>query len=229
MKTTMKFLLALCSVVVLAACGNAPAGEKVEAEEAVETTTEASSTAISYNVDTEASQVHWIGSKPTGDQHTGLIKLNTGELLVENGTITGGTFELNMNSIAVLDEMGDKMKAKLEGHLKTGDFFEVEKFPTGKFEIASVAALEGNEEATHSITGNLTMKDITKSVTIPVKIEMSESGLMATSPSFVINRTEWDVMYNSGVIGTVKDKLINDDVALQLSLSASPQQAEATD
>lgn len=226
MNTTIKFLLAFCCVVVLAACGNAPAGEKVEAEEAVETPTETSSTAISYNIDTEASQVNWIGAKPTGDQHTGLIKLNSGELFVENGNITGGTFELDMNSIAVLDEMGDKMKAKLEGHLKTGDFFEVEKFATGKFEIASVAVAEGVEGATHNVTGNLTLKDITKSVTIPVKVELSENGLAASTPAFTINRTEWDVMYNSGVIGTVKDKLINDDVALTLTLSASPQQAE---
>lgn len=226
MNTTIKYLLALCCVVVLAACGNAPAGEKVEAEEAVETPAETSATAISYNIDTEASQVNWIGAKPTGDQHTGLIKLNSGELFVENGNITGGTFELDMNSIAVLDEMGDEMKAKLEGHLKTGDFFEVEKFPTGTFEIASVAVAEGVEGATHNVTGNLTMKDITKSVTIPVKVELTENGLTASTPAFTINRTEWDVMYNSGVIGTVKDKLINDDVALTLSLSASPQQAE---
>ena len=228
MNTTIKYLLALCCMVVLASCGNAPEGEKVEAEEAVETTTNASTTAINYNVDTEASQVSWIGSKPTGDQHTGLIKLNAGELLVDNGAITGGTFELDMNSISVLDEMPEKMKAKLEGHLKTGDFFETEKFPTGTFEIASVTAVEGSEEATHSITGNLSLKGITKSITIPATIEMTEDGLTATTPSFTINRTEWDVMYNSGVIGTVKDKLINDNVALQLNLQAAPQQAEVT-
>lgn len=226
MNTTIKFLLALCCVVVLAACGNAPAGEKVEAEEAVETPAETSTTAISYNVDTEASQVNWIGAKPTGDQHTGFIKLNNGELFVENGNITGGSFEINMNSISVTDDMPADKKARLEGHLKTGDFFEVENFPTGKFEIASVEAVSGVEGATHKVTGNLTMKDITKSVTIPVKVELTENGLMASTPSFTINRTEWDVMYNSGVIGTVKDKLINDDVALTLNLSASPQQAE---
>lgn len=226
MNTTIKFLLALCCVVVLAACGNAPAGEKVEAEEAVETPAETSTTAISYNVDTEASQVNWIGAKPTGAQHTGFIKLNSGKLLVENGNITGGSFEIDMNSIAVLDDMPEDKKARLEGHLKTGDFFEVENFPTGKFEIASATPVEGVEGVTHNVTGNLTMKDITKSVTIPVKVELTESGLMASTPSFTINRTEWDVMYNSGVIGTVKDKLINDDVALTLELSASAQQAE---
>lgn len=219
--------MTLLCVVVLSACGNAPQGEKVEAEEAVETNTEANSTAISYNVDTEASQVNWVGSKPTGDQHTGLIKLNSGELFVENGSISGGTFELDMNSISVLDDMKAEMKAKLEGHLKTGDFFEVENFPTGTFEIASVSPLEGDTTATHSITGNLTMKGITKSITIPASVDISESVMTATSPVFTINRTEWNVNYNSGVIGTVKDRLINDDVALQLSLSASPQQADA--
>lgn len=228
MNATMKFLLTLCSVVVLSACGNAPQGEQAATGDAVESNMEASATAIAYNVDTEASVVNWVGSKPTGAQHTGVIKLNGGELFVENGTITGGTFGLDMNSIAVLDDMKPEMLAKLEGHLKNSEFFEVEKFPKGSFEITSVAALEGDTTATHSITGNLTLKGITKSITIPATVNLSESVMTAMSPVFTINRTEWDVMYNSGVIGTVKDKLINDDVALQIKLSASPQQAEAT-
>ena len=213
-------------ILLMAACADAPEGQKVEANEAVgtETTDVATADAVTYIVDTEASNVQWVGSKPTGE-HTGTVKLSEGSLMVDGENLVGGSFELDMNTIAN-EDLGEDQKPKLEGHLKTGDFFEVEKFPTASFEVVSVEPVTDNPEATHSITGNLTMKDITKSVTIPASVEMTEEGLMATTPKFTINRTEWGVNFKSGILGTPKDKAIHDEIGLQITLKAAPQTAE---
>lgn len=218
MNIIIKYLLVFCCVVVLVVCGNVLVGEKVEVEEVVEIFVEISVIVIFYNIDIEVSQVNWIGVKLIGDQYVGLIKLNSGELFVENGNIMGGIFELDMNFIVVIDEMGDNMKVKLEGYLKMGDFFEVEKFFIGIFEIVSVVVVEGVEGVIYNVIGNFIMKGIIKSVIILVKVELGENGLVVFIFVFIINCIEWDVMYNFGVIGMVKDKLINDDVVLILNL-----------
>ena len=225
MKASVKILLFFCTIGFFAACNNAPAGEKVDAGEAVETppTETASSEAISYPVNTTSSIIEWTGSKLAGKQHNGTISLSDGELTVSEGEVVGGSFTLDMNSITDKDMEPGQGKEKLEGHLKSGDFFEVEKYPTGKFEIAEVSPVEGQEGVTHNITGNLTLKGITKSVTIPAEINLSEATLEAKTPSFTIDRTEWDIKYNSGLLGTAKDKIINDEVALRVSLIATPE------
>lgn len=224
MKASVKIFLNLLFITLLASCGNAPAGDKVEAGEAISTDETTTTEAIAYEVSTTSSSIEWIGSKLDGSQHTGTIGLNGGTLMVKDGNIVGGSFELDMNSITDTDLTGE-YKEKLEGHLKSGDFFEVEKYPTGKFEVVSVSPAEGKEGVSHDITGNLTLKGITKSVVIPAKVELSETTLGAKTITFTIDRTEWDIKYNSGLLGTAKDKIINDDVALVVSVMASPQQA----
>ena len=226
MKTSINAIFAAFSMVLLlASCADAPEGQKVEANEAVATeTAEMASDAMTYVIDTETSQINWVGSKP-GGEHMGTVQLASGGLMVKDENLTSGNFVLDMNSITDTDLEGEK-KAKLEGHLKTGDFFEVEKFPTATFEITSVKATTETPDATHHITGNLTMKGTTKSVTLPAKVEMTEKGLMASTPKFTINRTEWGVNFKSGILGVAKDEAIHDEIGLQIQLAAAPQVAE---
>ncbi|PHN01067.1 YceI family protein [Flavilitoribacter nigricans] len=225
MKSINALFAALSLTMLMVACADAPEGQKVEANDAVATeTTDVAAEAVAYVVDTEDSEITWVGSKP-GGEHTGTVKLTGGELFVENEDLVGGSFVLDMNSIAN-EDLPDEKKGDLEGHLKTGDFFEVEKFPTATFEVTSVEPATDNPDATHSITGNLTMKGTTKSVTLPAKVEMTEEGLMATTPKFTINRTEWGVNFKSGVLGVPKDKAIHDEIGLQIKLNAAPQTAE---
>lgn len=209
------------------ACAEAPEGQKVEANEAITETTEnaeASADAVVYAIDTENSRINWTGSKP-GGQHTGYVVLQDGNLEVAGDDIVGGMFVMDMTTITNEDMAPGEGKEKLEGHLKTGDFFEVEKFPTATFEVVSIEPATEDADATHHVTGNLTMKDITKSVVVPVKVEMTEAGLMASTPKFTINRTEWGVNFKSGVLGTPKDKAIHDEIGLQIDLKAVPQTA----
>ncbi len=223
MKTKALFFSALMGL-TLVSCGEAPQGEKAEAKEAVETSMEENSEAIAYRVDTEGSTIQWEGSKLVGDRHVGTIALQEGELKVKDGQLVGGKFTLDMNSINDQDLEGAKKK-KLETHLKSGDFFEVEKFPTGTFEIVAVDAVGDNPDATHEITGNLTLKGITKSITIPAQVTFNERGIAATTPQFTIDRTQWDVIFNAGALGTAKDKIIRDEVGLKIDLMAVQPEA----
>lgn len=214
----MKNLFILGLALIVAACGAAPEGEQVEANDAVETTAPAPE-AMAVAVNTETSVINWIGAKFTGDQHTGTINLSDGTLQVQGDELVGGTFTIDMTSMANTDLPDAETQAKLIGHLSTGDFFETEKFGTATFEIAEVKAIDGNPDATHEITGNLTMKDITKSVTIPAKVVVADGAVKASTPQFVIDRTEWGIQYGSTKAGALKDKAIKDEIALQIELS----------
>lgn len=200
------------------ACSNAPEGEKVAAKEAKEAPAAPASAQV-FQVNTDQSVVKWVGSKPTGT-HEGTLKLSSGVINVQGGNIVGGDFAFDMTSIKNTDLPAEK-QGDLEGHLMAGDFFEVEKFPAGSFKITEVKAGSDVADATHSITGNLTLKGITKSVTLPASIRMGDNGLKAVTPAFTIDRTEWDIVYASAGIGTIKDNIINDEIGLTLEIMAS--------
>ena len=211
-------MIVLLAISMMVSCKNNDKAEKATTKPAVET--KATTTGDNYNIDIATSIVKWTGTKPTGSSHQGTISLSGGSLKVSNGTITGGEFAIDMNSLSA--EMESKEdKGKLEGHLKSGDFFEVGKFPVGKFVITSVKAVAGRNDATHEITGNLSLKDKTHSITFPAHIGIVGNKVMAQTPSFTINRTNWGVSFNSGILGTAKDMLINDDVALVITLNAT--------
>lgn len=221
MRTSIKLLFLVSILGFIGACNNAPKGEKVEAEEAVET--QAAPTtggAATYEVSSKASQVVWTGAKLAGGQHTGTVAIQSGEVNVKGNDLVGGKFVLDMTSITNLDQKAGEGKEKLEGHLKSGDFFEVEKYPTGTFEITSVTPVNGQEDVSHNVTGNLTLKGITKSITIPTKVTMANNQFGAVTTDFVIDRTQWDVKFKSGLLGTAKDQIINDEVGLKLVIFA---------
>ena len=100
--------------------------------------------------------------------------------------------------------------------MKTGDFFEVEKFPTAKFEITQVAPADDRNDATHYITGNLTIRDVTKQVKLPATVSMSGNSIMAETPAFVIDRQLWGIDYEG-----MSDDLIKNDIGLVIKLQAS--------
>ena len=218
MKFLNQFLFFLLAGSLLTACNSGAEGEKVEAGDAVANVSVAGE-GTRYAVDASASSINWTGSKPTGN-HMGTLNITDGFLTATDNTITGGEFNLDMTSITVTDLEGEQ-KASLEGHLKTGDFFEVEKYPTGKFVIVSATPVSGKPGVTHEITGNLTMKGITKSVTIPAQVAMRGDVISAVAPDFKIDRTQWNVQYNSpGLASTAKDKIIYDEIGLNLELKA---------
>lgn len=177
--------------------------EKVAVKEAVKVETNISGL---NNVDVTASVLTWVGNKPTGS-HNGTVAIKSGGLLVENGALTGGEFIIDMNTITNVDMAGSKGAGKIEGHLKAADFFDVAVYPTSKFVITKVEEVDGKL----AVTGNLQLKDVTKSITIPAVISTKAGVTTFKSDTFNINRTDFNVRYGSkSFFDNLKDKFIDD-------------------
>lgn len=214
----MKKLMLMAGLsLFLFSCADAPNADEAEATAAKEVSMDASG--ATYNADVQQSKVEWVGTKPTG-RHHGTIMIKEGSLMAGNGMITGGKFVMDMSSIAA-DDQDAEGNTKLTGHLKSDDFFSTDKYPTSSFEITNVKEGADNavmKDATHTITGNLTMKDVTKSISFPAKVAMNDTQIIADA-EFNIDRTEWGINYNSDK--SIQDKFINHEVNITLHLVTS--------
>lgn len=169
-----------------------------------------------YILDTQASELMWLEKKLNGS-HNGALSLKSGKLNLEDHKITGGDFEINMDSITVLDIEDSEKNAKLVGHLKSDDFFSVAKHPSARFMITKV---EEKTPQQVEVTGNLTIKGITRAVTIPAQITQQGDVLQAKG-AVELDRTQWDVRYGSGkFFKGLGDRLIKDEFELKLNLIA---------
>lgn len=163
--------------------------------------------------------LRWLGKKNIGGEHTGTIQVKDGFLLVNGTALAAGRITIDMHSIVVTDLQDPRERADLEAHLKDNDFFDVKKYPQGEFLIREVAPSHMDAFNT-VVSGTLTLKGISKNINIPVRLDIKDDELKAESPAFMINRTHWGINFQSGIIGTAKDKLIDDNVPIQLSLRA---------
>ena len=160
-------------------------------------------------VKTSSSTLTWKGYKVTGS-HTGTIGIKSGHLEFDGDKLTGGEFVVDMPSLISTDLNGGG-KTKLEGHLKSDDFFGVEKFPTSKLVFTKVKATGKNA---YKVTGDMTIKGITKKVTFEVSI----FGSKATA-DLTIDRSEFDVRYGSGsFFDNLGDKTIYDEFKIVADL-----------
>lgn len=163
-----------------------------------------------YKVDTQASSIDWIGRKITG-QHTGKIKISSGDLLVNGNAIKGGSFVMDMNSM-------NSDSQKLTGHLKTDDFFSVEKNPTSKFLITKVT---GAGKDRINVTGDLTIKGITKSISFPATVKKEGNAIVAVAKNVMIDRSKFDIRFGSkSFFNDIGDKAIDDNFELGINLVA---------
>lgn len=169
---------------------------------------------VAYKVDPAKSSLTWFGKKLTGS-HNGTIALQSGNLLFEGKKLAGGNFAIDMTTIKDADGSD-----KLEGHLKADDFFGVDKFANSTFVIKKVVAGKGNAL---DVTGDLTIKGITNSITFPAALAWNADGsVTATAAKVVIDRTKYGIKFRSkGVFPDVGDKMIYDDFELSIKLVAS--------
>lgn len=153
----------------------------------------------------ENSQVVWKGYKVTGS-HEGTILLKSGTLSFEESVLVGGEFEIDMTTI-ITTNLDGEYKGKLEGHLKSDEFFGVENFPSATL-IFTEVSIKG--ENSYKVTGDLTIKGKTN----PVTFEISIYGNKATA-SLKIDRTKYDIKYGSAsFFDDLKDKAIYDEFDL---------------
>jgi len=171
--------------------------------------------ATTLYVDPVASMLNWTAKK-VGGGHNGTVKISKGTLAIAGDKLTGGNFVMDMTTIADADQ-----SARLTTHLKSDDFFSVEKNPTSTFVItkaAPVGKAKGGM-ANYHITGNLTIKGITNPVTFPAVVKLNENGAEATA-KIELDRLKWDIKFRSGIIGTAADKIIEDTFVMDVKLVA---------
>lgn len=166
-----------------------------------------------FTIDTKQSVVAWKGSGFHG-AHTGYVYILKGELMIENDQLVGGTVEVNMNTIE--DNNHDHNNNLIE-HLKNPDFFDVEKFPVSTIKITGVASMNDEDK---NVTGNLTIKGVTQPVAFPVKTNV-EGGIIKANGKLVIDRTKWDIRYNSGKFyDNLADQTISDSIEFDINIVA---------
>ncbi len=212
MKNVFLFSIALF---IAAACNTekktAVTGEAIDSDSI--TTVEATA----YTISLAASSLAWTGSEGFSfnldNSHNGTFQLTKGNLLATDSTLTG-SFEVDVKSLKVLDIKKEDRNKKLTTHLLGADFFEAEKFPTASFEIVSAKALTPDST---QLTGNLTLKGVTKSVVFPAMLIKSDTTLTA-SAKFYINRKDWGMHYRTEE--SFGDELIRPEVLIELNIFA---------
>ncbi len=160
-------------------------------------------------INVEKSSIEWVGKKITG-QHSGVIAVKEGSLKFKNNKLVGGVVIVNMTSLTVTDLSGD-YKNKLERHLKSDDFFGVDKFETSTLTINKVTG----ENGSFLVNGDITIKGITK----PISFDMTVNDNTATA-ELKIDRTQFGIRYGSAsFFDDLQDKAINNEFELKVQLS----------
>jgi polyisoprenoid-binding protein YceI len=198
------------ALVALAACDD-PAKGKTKAvtteatTSAVEAKPGAAAAAVTYTFDQAGSKVEWTGSKVTG-KHDGGFKAFRGTVSLVDQTAEKSSVTVEIDTDSLFSD-----SEKLDGHLKSPDFFDVPAFPKASF--ASTEVKKGGEKgASHTVTGNLTLHGVTKGVTFPATIKTNASGVDVDA-EFAINRKDFGLVYAGK-----PDDLIRDDVVIKLTI-----------
>jgi polyisoprenoid-binding protein YceI len=162
-----------------------------------------------YTADTQRTKLQWLGEKVTG-QHTGTIALKSGWLSWKDNKIVSGEFIIDMNSLK-----DSESNERLEGHLKSDDFFGVEKYPEANLIITGSTPFD---KGTGVVTGNLTVKGVSKPIEFKSAFQKKDDGLWFFA-NIVVDRTEYNIRYGSGTfIDNLGDKTIYDEFKLKGSL-----------
>ncbi len=231
------FSLVVLTLLFLGGCTQAPDSDSATTTATKEVATNTAKSE-SWAVDVAASKIVWVGTKVTG-YHSGPLAIKSGELLVQNESIVGGKFVIDLSSIRVTGPNGsdEASNIKLTAHLKSADFFDAANYPDATFEITSVEPFAGAAEPTvsqddnkleaiseykvpnptHTISGNLTIKNVTKNIQFPAKITLSDNSVDAIA-KFNIDRLQWNITYP----GKPND-LIRNEIHLGIALKANKQ------
>lgn len=173
--------------------------------------------AVNLKVNTSKSELTWLGKKVTGE-HTGNIALKEGFIALDGTKLVGGKFVADLSSITCTDLTDKSYNDKLIGHLKSDDFFAVEKNPNATFVVTKVAP---KTAGVYDVTGDLTIKGITKPATFPVTVKTTATGAEATG-KLVVDRSKYDIKYNSkSFFDNLGDKVIYDDFTIDVKIVAA--------
>lgn len=175
-----------------------------------------------YHVDETKSVVEWSG-RNINNRHHGRIAISGGEVVLTNGLPISGRFVLDMNTITNLDIQDEGWRGMLLRHLKSEDFFDVERHPTASFEVSGATAIAGATPGTANveIAGSLTIKGTSRLIRFPAIIAAQEEGGLKAQAAFDLDRTLWNVCYGSGKLyERLGMHLVNDLVSIELFIAA---------
>ncbi len=147
---------------------------------------------VTYTVQSDKSRIDWVGSKKS-DFHTGNFTVKSGSVQVDGGKLTGGEFVIDLANVKVTDPAG----AKLEGHLKSADFFDVAKFGEATYKITSVN-YTGDNLAT--INGTLNLKGTSLPISFQATIRNADAKGFFAEAFFSLDRTLFGVNYGVGMV-----------------------------
>jgi rhodanese-related sulfurtransferase len=175
-----------------------------------------------YRVDVEKSAVEWSG-RNINNRHHGRIAISAGEVVLENGRPKSGRFVLDMNSISNVDLQDEGWRSMLLRHLKSEDFFDVQRYPTVTFELRGAADIAACTPGTPNmeIAGTLNIKDTVHPLCFPAIVAAQEGGIVKAQASINFDRTLWNVCYGSGkLFERLGMHLVNDMVSVELFIVA---------
>ncbi|WP_312421207.1 YceI family protein [Epilithonimonas sp.] len=172
-----------------------------------------------YVIDTMNSKAEWKGFKVVksdNTSHIGTLKFESGEVTVKDNKLESGQFVIDMNSIANEDLKETDGNAKLIGHLKSADFFDVEKFPTASYEITKISEAPAGSDYNTVLDGNLTLKGITKPATFNANVKIKDGELSIATEPKDINRDEFGIKFQM----PAAEGLIKNEINVQLKVKA---------
>ncbi len=172
------------------------------------------STAIKTDV---TGGLKWTGYG-VGKSHSGDLNLKSGSVEFKGEQLVGGTILIDMTSLKTADS------PKLQGHLQSQDFFDIQKFPEGTFKITKVEIIPNAKAGgpTHKITGDLTIKGKTHSETLDATITKDGTKWTAKAETEIKDRTQYDIVYNSAkfkAASALGDKLIEDKIKIEINIA----------
>lgn len=205
---------------LIASCSGSSNGQNsVAASDSV--TASAIDSAQSAQIDFAASTLQWKGFKP-GGSHEGKLPVSDGKLDIRDGVLHGGYVVLRLDNLTVDDLKPEEGGNKLKGHLLSEDFFDAAKWPEVRFELTNIPAEGVVLKDLTELKGNLTLKDVTKNITIPlasIVCDPKDATYAVSSKAFTINRADWNVRYGSKSFFTgLGDNFINDEIELSFLL-----------
>lgn len=178
---------------------------------------------INYKVHNH-SYVSWEASKITG-KHKGKISISSGKLIFRDSLLTDVGLTIDMTSMTCSDLLDEEQNQKLIDHLKSPDFFDVEKYPTAEIVIKDVIYYGRNSKSNshkYKLNGNMTIKGIKKPVSVVTDIYLAHKSQLSAIAPLIIDRSEFNIKYGSGTFfDNLGDKIIEDEIKLYVSLIAT--------
>jgi polyisoprenoid-binding protein YceI len=174
--------------------------------------------AVTFSGNAKDTKVSWAATKVTG-KHNGTVQLKKAELQVEGDKIISGSVDVDLNQIVCLDITDKESNSKLVGHLKSDDFFSVEKFPVSNLIIKKVK-YDSKNTGNAVAEGDLVIKGNTAPISFPLTSKIENGKLVATA-KIVIDRTKYGIRYGSGkFFQNLGDKVIHDNFEITVDLVA---------